>query len=98
MYADALKQVGGYDKLSQSIKDFREKKKLIEITIQNKMGKAYERLLEIKNEVKAQKEMMNDIAIKDLMDGKTVELVDAFDNKYEPVWSVKFKKVNEIKK
>jgi len=32
-----------------------------------------------------------------LMDGKTVEVVDEFSNKYEPTYVVKFKKTNEIK-
>jgi hypothetical protein len=38
--------------------------------------------------------MLNDIAISTLMKGETVVAKDEFDNVYEPVWKVNFKKTN----
>ena len=45
-------------------------------------------------EVETHKEMMNDVAISTLMKGETVMVKDEFDNAYEPIWKVNFKKTN----
>jgi hypothetical protein len=36
--------------------------------------------------------MLNDMAMTMLMDGKTVEVTDEYENQYEPLFTVKFKK------
>lgn len=95
-YRDALSQTDKYQETTDKIKLLREEKKTIESKIQMQLGKAYEKLEELKSEVLAKEEMLNDIAMTTLMDGKTVEVVDEFQNKYEPVYVVKFKKTNEI--
>ena len=37
--------------------------------------------------------MMSDIALNKIMKGETVEITDQYDNKYEPLFSVKFRKI-----
>jgi len=98
MYKDALLQADNYEETVEKIKELREKKKQIETKVQNQMGKSYEKYEDLKSEVMANEELLNDIAMTTLMDGKTVEVVDEFSNKYEPVYVVRFKKTNEIKK
>jgi len=97
-YKDALSQTDKYQELQEELKEKRDKKKEIETKVQQQMGKAYDRLDELKSEVTAKEELLNDIAITTLMDGKAVEVVDEFDNRYEPLYVVKFKKTNEIRK
>ena len=87
-----------YESVCEKVKELREKKKSIEEKVKNQMGKAWEKFEDLKGEVAAQKSLLDDIAITTLMDGKTVEVVDEFSNRYEPVWSVRFKKTNEVKK
>jgi uncharacterized coiled-coil DUF342 family protein len=94
MYKDALVQADKYEEIVEEIKVLREKKKEIENRIQGQLGRSYEKLEDLKLEVDAQKEMMNDIAITTLMKGETVAVKDEFDNAYEPVWKVNFKKTN----
>ena len=97
MYKDALSQTDDYPEIVEKMTELRDKKKQLETKVQNQMGKAYERLEELKSEVAANEELLNDIAMTTLMDGKTVEVVDEFSNKYEPSYTVRFKKTNEIK-
>jgi len=97
-YKDALTQTDKYQETIDKVKELREEKKKIETKVQQQLGKAYEKLEELKSAVLAKEELLNDIAITTLMDGKTVEVVDEFQNKYEPIYVVRFKKTNEIAK
>ncbi len=97
MYKDALSQTDEYDETVEKAKELREKKKQIETRVQNQMGKAYGRFEDLKNDVAAWEQLINDIAMTTLMDGKTVEVVDEFNNRYEPIYAVRFKKTNEIR-
>ena len=94
MYKDALAQADKYEEIVEEIKVLREKKKEIETRIQGQLGRSYEKLEDLKLEVETHKEMMNDIAISTLMNGETVAVKDEFNNAYEPVWKVNFKKTN----
>lgn len=94
MYKDALAQADEYDEITEQIKTLREKKKQIETRIQAEMGRAYEKLDDLKREVDTNKEMLSDIAMTTLMKGETVEVKDEYDNVYEPAFKVNFKKAN----
>ncbi|EKE18614.1 MAG: hypothetical protein ACD_9C00285G0001 [uncultured bacterium] len=94
MYKDALVQADEYEEIVEQIKALREKKQAIEARIQLQLGRAYEKLEDLKVEVETEKEMMNDIALSTLMKGETVVVKDEFDNDYEPNWKVAFKKAN----
>lgn len=94
MYKDALVQADKYEEIVEEIKVLREKKKEIEARIQAQLGRSWEKLEDLKLEVETHKEMMNDVAISTLMKGETVMVKDEFDNAYEPIWKVNFKKTN----
>ncbi len=94
MYKDALIQADEYEEIVEQIKVLREKKQGIEARIQLQLGRAYEKLEDLKHEVETEKEMMNDIALSTLMKGETVVVKDEWDNEYEPNWKVGFKKAN----
>ena len=96
MYKDALVQADKYEEIVEEIKVLREKKKEIETRIQGQLGRSWEKFEDLKLQVDAEKEMLNDIAISTLMKGETVVAKDEFDNVYEPVWKVNFKKTNTI--
>lgn len=94
MYKDALLQADEYEEIVEEIKALREKKQAIEARIQAQLGRAYEKLEDLKHDVETEKEMMNDIALSTLMKGETVVVKDEWDNEYEPNWKVAFKKTN----
>jgi uncharacterized coiled-coil DUF342 family protein len=94
MYKDALVQADEYEEIVEKIKELREKKKQIETRIQGELGRAWDKLEDLKLEVDTNKEMLNDIALTTLMNGETVMVKDEFENAYEPIWKVNFKKTN----
>jgi len=94
MYKDALTQADKYEEIVEEIKTLREKKKEIESRIQGQLGRSWEKLEDLKVEVETKREMLSDIALSTLMKGETVAVKDEFENAYEPIWKVNFKKTN----
>ncbi|MDD3498499.1 MAG: hypothetical protein PHH24_03280 [Candidatus Moranbacteria bacterium] len=76
-----------YQEITGELKKMREKKKNIE------EGSRPPRIDEIKYEISKLNEMISDIAINSLMDGKSIYLKDEYDAEYEPVYKVTFKKI-----
>ncbi len=76
-----------YEKIAEKLKTLREKKKDIEDA--NKPSE----LEELADETKKLNEMLSDIAMTTLMDGKSVYVKDKNDTEYEPVYKVTFKKM-----
>ncbi len=93
-YKDALENTDNYREITEQLKTLREKKKQLEAAVKNQLGKSYEKLEELKADLQSEKEMLSDVAITTLMGGETVQVKDEYENIYEPVWSVKFKKTN----
>ena len=93
MYKDALADADKYVELNEQIKTLREQKKEVELNIQSQLGRAWDKLEDIKTEIDADKIRMTDQALNDLMSGTTVSVKDQFENEYEPVWNVRFVKI-----
>ena len=54
----------------------------------------FSRLEELKEQIANDQEMLNDIALSEIMNGRKVELTDDHQTQYEPVLQVNFKKVS----
>jgi len=92
IYKDALEGSQSYQETNDKLKALREKKKSIEGSIRSDFGSEFTKLEGIKMDLKTDKELMSDIAMSQLMKGQTVEVKDEYENDYEPIFSVKFKK------
>lgn len=86
-YKYSLDHDDKYQELVEKLKKLREKKKNIED------GNKPLRLEEIKDELKGLNEMISDIAVTTILDGKSVYLKDEYDNEYEPIHKITFKKI-----
>ena len=93
-YKDILAQDAEYQELLEKLNVLREQKKQHELGAQRDMGMRWEKLEDLKGEVKSLQEMISDISLTTLMEGETVEVRDEYDNLYEPYYNVNFKKVN----
>jgi uncharacterized coiled-coil DUF342 family protein len=91
-YKDALTNANEYEETVEKAKEVREKKQQIEAVVQGHMGLRYQRFEEIKEKIDELNQMLTDIAMTSLMDGKTIALKDQFENEYEPVYKITFKK------
>jgi hypothetical protein len=58
------------------------------------MGQRFQDLEVAKDQQKDLREMLSDIAMNNLIDGKSIELKDTNDSVYEPKFSVTFKRTN----
>ena len=92
MYKDALVNSEEYKKIVEEISELKEKKKSIEENTKNDFSSEFVKLDSLKTDIESNKILLADIAINQLMKGETVEIVDDYNNKYEPVFSVRFKK------
>jgi predicted nuclease with TOPRIM domain len=92
-YKDALVNANEYEETSEEMKKIREKKKQIETMTQSRMGLRWDELEKLKAKQAELEQMVTDIAMTTIMDGKTVEIKDEFNNAYEPVYKISFKKI-----
>lgn len=92
MYKDALEASHEYQEILDKLETLKERKKSIENELKNEQAADFKQLDAFKMHVKNDMEMLSDLALNKLMAGETVEVKDEDDNRYEPLFSVKFKK------
>ncbi len=92
MYKDALAGTQEYTELTDKLKTLRERKKQIENTVRENFTKEATELEDLKVDLESDMEMLSDIALTRLVKGEQVEVTDKYQNQYEPVFSVKFRK------
>lgn len=93
-YSDALKTVQEYVETNDKLKTLREKKKQIENTIRQDFANEFQQMEDLKIDIESDQELLNDIALTQVMKGETVAVTDEYEQNYEPVFVVKFKKAN----
>jgi len=92
-YKDALENADKHSEITEKIKELREEKKKIEAIVQGNMGSRWNQFETAKNKLAELQEMLTDIAMTTLMDGKSISLKDKQEHEYEPVYKVTFKKL-----
>ncbi|MDQ1283882.1 MAG: hypothetical protein QG620_230 [Patescibacteria group bacterium] len=92
-YKDALLSANEYEETADKIKELREKKKQIETLTQSRLGARWDELEKLKAKTEELNQMLTDIAMSNLAEGKTVSVKDQYDNDYEPVYKITFRKV-----
>jgi len=75
------------------MEEFKINKKAIEESAKTSLGSAWEKLEENVQKIKDLEQIITDVAMTNLMDGKTVEVRDEWDNLFEPIYKINFKKV-----
>ncbi len=91
-YKEALANSSEYQEIVEKIKVLRDRRKQIEDTVRADFSSEFTKLDDYKIDIASDMELLSDAALTQLMKGETVEIKDEYDNKYEPVFSVKFKK------
>ena len=91
-YKDALAATPEYQEINDKIKTLRERKKQIENTTKESFSAELTKLDDFKIDLESDSVMLSDAALTKLMKGETVQVVDEYNNTYEPLFTVKFKK------
>lgn len=92
-YKEALSLSQEYQEINDKMKRLRERKKQIESTIKDQFAKELIKIDDLKIDIESDMELMGDIALTKMVKGETIEVKDEYDNEYEPLFIVKFKKV-----
>lgn len=93
-YRDALSTSQEYKEVTDKIKTLRERKKQIELSTQQDFASEWEKLENYKRDLQADATLLSDAALTKFMKGETVQVTDEYNNNYEPVFTVKFKKAS----
>lgn len=91
-YSDALKQNAEYQELLEKIKALQVRRKQIEVSVKQDFSSEFTKLDDLKIDINSDQELLTDAAVTKMMKGETVEVKDEYDQTYQPVFSVKFKK------
>ncbi len=91
-YKEALALSGEYGRVVEELKMLKEKKKRLEAEVQKEMQKEFDKLDELKRAIEDDQTLMSDLALQHLVKGEKVGVTDEYQNSYEPVFQVKFKK------
>ncbi len=92
MYKDSLESNGEYQGIIDKLDALKIRKRQIETEYKNDSSNDFKQLDAYKMHVKNDLEMLSDLALNKYIAGETVEVKDEDDNRYEPLFSVKFKK------
>lgn len=91
-YRDMLANSKPYQDALEVLAAAKTKKQEIESTIRADFQQEQSELDKLKASLDADKQLMADTALSLLMKGEPIELTDENETKYEPVFSVRFKK------
>lgn len=94
VYKDVLENSHEYQELLEELRVMRQKKKDLESILKEDVTNEMTRIEELKIDIKTDQELLADIALTTIMGGDEVRLTDEYSAVYEPIFSVKFKKLN----
>jgi len=95
LYRDALKSSHEYQEVYAELERLREKKKQIEDSIKAQFNREMEKLDELKSQLQEDAQLLTDSVLTRLMKGEIVKVIDAYNNSYDPIVKVTFKKSEE---
>ena len=94
MYRDALSVSGEYQKIVEELADMKIKKKKLEMAVQADFKAEFDKLEGLKLNIAGDNILLSDLAVSKLTSGESVKIIDENKVEYEPVFTVRFKKVN----
>jgi hypothetical protein len=93
MYRDALNNSGAYQRSLEELKKLKEEKKKYEDSIKKEFASEFDKLDILKNELMNDSQLLSDMVLAQVAKGEKVEIKDQYETQYEPIFSVRFKKV-----
>lgn len=91
-YRDALAASEEYKTIIDKMTELRARKKQIENSTKQDFSGEFQKLDDYKIDLESDNTMLSDAAFSKLVKGETVAVIDEYNNNYEPLFTVKFKK------
>lgn len=95
LYRDALLSSHEYQEVRLDLEKLQEKKKHIEDSIKSQFSSEMEKLDGLKDQLQEDVQLLTDSVLTRLMKGEIVKVIDAYNNSYDPIMKVAFKKSEE---
>lgn len=95
---DQLESLADYQSITDELEVLNQKKKQLIANVMSDNKKEVEEIDKLTLDLKSQKQLISDVALKDYLAGKKIEIVKPDGAIMEPVFSVKFVKTGEYKK
>lgn len=92
IYKDVLTNSQEYQNIIEELDSLKIKKNKIEENLKSDLRSEIDKMYSIKIDIESEKEILNQATLTKILKGEPVELVDEQNNKYEPVFNVRFKK------
>ena len=89
---DVFAQSKAYQEVIDELKALKEKKARLEQDLRSQFVTEMEQIDKFNADLRADAELLTDLALTKLMKGETVEIIDEHEVTYEPVFKVSFKK------
>jgi predicted nuclease with TOPRIM domain len=93
MYRDALNNSGAYQRSLEELKKLKEEKRKYEEGIKKEYSSEFDKLEILKNELMNDSQLLSDMVMTQVAKGQKVEIKDEYETQYEPIFSVRFKKI-----
>ena len=93
MYNGALESSNSYQKALDEYNNAKINKKKIEAAIKDDFVRELDKLEILKNDIYNDNQLLADACLVRISKGDKIEINDKHDNHYEPVFSVRFKKI-----
>lgn len=93
IYRDALAVNGEYQQVLEEMEALKVKKKKILMAVQADFKEEFDKLEGLKLNIAGDNQLLSDLAMAQLTSGEPVKIVDENKVEYEPIFSVRFKKV-----
>ncbi len=94
MYRDSLANNAMYQEVKEELENLKIKKKKIEESVKSELKEEIDKLEGIKLNIAGDSQLLSDIAVKNLVEGEEIKIIDENKVEYEPIFTVKFKKIN----
>jgi hypothetical protein len=93
LYRDALSVNGEYQKILEELSDLKIKKKKAEAAVQADFKEEFDKLEGLKLNIAGDSQLLSDLALTQLTSGETVKIIDENQVEYEPIFTVRFRKM-----
>ncbi|MFA5248685.1 MAG: hypothetical protein WC415_05775 [Patescibacteria group bacterium] len=94
MYRDALSNSASYQKTLDEYSILRDEKKKRENDIKEEFKGEFDKLEVIKNELMNDGQVLSDMIMAKVAKGEKIEIKDAYETQYEPIFKVVLKKIS----
>lgn len=95
LYRDALLSSAEYKEARAELERIQEKKKKIEDSVKSDFSRELEKIDDLKERLEEDTQLLTDSVLTRLMKGEIVKVIDSYNNTYDPIVKVAFKKAEE---